>query len=69
MQYHKLRFGFLGNLKVLTCRIFGHRLNNSPELLSCGRCGLLYEECYYPENYYVKAGFVQDDAIGGEIET
>ena len=52
MKYHKFRFRFKKNIKVLICRIFGHRINNNPEFEWCERCGLAYEECYYPKNYY-----------------
>lgn len=52
MKYHKLRFGLKKNLKVLICRIFGHRLNENPENHWCERCGLAYEECYFPKKWY-----------------
>lgn len=50
LRHHRFRFGFLGNLKVLICRIFGHRINNDKNYHSCQRCRLAYEEIY--ENYY-----------------
>ena len=59
MKYHRYRFGLIGNFKVLLCRIFGHRLNNNPGFHWCGRCGLAYEECYYPEDYWVDSGIVK----------
>lgn len=61
MIYHRFRFGFRKNLKVLLCRMVGHRLNEDPKLLSCERCGLAYEEAYYPLDYYVGCGLVKVD--------
>ena len=52
MKHHKFRFGIKGNIKVLFCRIFGHKLNNNPQNLWCERCGLAYEEIYHPSDYY-----------------
>lgn len=52
MIYHDYRFGFVGNIKVLLCKIFSHRLNENPAHVWCGRCGLAYEECYRPKKYY-----------------
>jgi hypothetical protein len=52
MKYHKFRFGLKKNIKVLICRIFGHRINDEPGNEWCQRCGLAYEECYHPINYY-----------------
>ena len=52
MKYHQFRFGFWGNLKVLMCRIVGHRINEDPSHHCCERCGLAYEECYFPKDYY-----------------
>jgi len=59
MIYHRFRFGFKKNLKVLLCRIVGHRLNDDPKFQSCGRCGLAYEECYHPRDYFVESGIVK----------
>ena len=58
MQYHSFRFGFVGNFKVLLCRIFGHRLNEDPSFSWCERCNLCYEECYYPKNYFEESGII-----------
>ena len=51
VNHHKFRFGIKGNFKVLLCRIFGHKLNSEHEHHWCERCGLAYEEIYYPKNY------------------
>jgi hypothetical protein len=42
------------------CRLFGHRLNNDPGHHWCGRCGLAYEEIYYPQDYWTKSGIVKE---------
>ncbi len=52
LKHHRFRFGLIGNLKVLLCRIFGHRVNNDPAGFTCQRCRLAYEEIYYPEDYW-----------------
>ena len=54
MKYHKLRFGLKKNIKIIVCRIFGHRINKNPKHEWCERCGLAYEECYYPLKYYYR---------------
>ena len=58
MQYHRYRFGFIGNIKVLLCKIFGHRLNEDPKYAWCERCNLAYSECYYPKNYAEESGII-----------
>jgi hypothetical protein len=52
MNYHKYRFGLKENIKVLLCKIFGHRLNENPTHFWCERCGLSYESCYHPRKYF-----------------
>lgn len=59
MKYHKYRFGIWKNIKVWFCRTFGHQLNESPKNHWCERCGLAYEECYYPKDWWVESGIVQ----------
>ena len=59
MKYHKFRFGVIGNLKVLLCRTLGHRINENPKYFWCERCGLAYEECYYPKNYFRESGIIK----------
>jgi len=59
MIYHRFRFGWRQNLNVLICRIFGHKLNDDPSNLGCGRCGLAYEECYYPRDYFIESGLIK----------
>ena len=59
MQYHRFRFGLKKNFSVLLCRIFGHRLNEKASYKWCNRCNLCYEECYYPEDYWVESGVVK----------
>jgi hypothetical protein len=59
MIYHRFRFGWRQNLNVLICRIFGHKLNEDSSNSSCGRCGLAYEECYYPRDFYIEAGIIK----------
>ena len=59
MKYHKYRFGLKSNIKNFICRIFGHRLNENPKFHWCGRCGLAYEECYYPDDFWVDSGIVK----------
>lgn len=51
MNYHKFRFGFIGNIMVLLCRLFGHRLNENPSYHWCERCKLDYSEIYYPIDF------------------
>ena len=55
MIYHKLfqikKFGLKQNINIVICRIFGHRINNTPSHQICQRCRLCYEECYYPLDY------------------
>jgi hypothetical protein len=68
MIYHRLRFGWNplkegNNFKVLLCRIFGHRLNEDPSYHWCGRCGLAYEECYFPKNYWEESGIVKKETM------
>lgn len=46
LLHHSFRFGLKGNLRVLLCRIVGHRLNNKKDHGWCGRCRLAYEEIY-----------------------
>jgi hypothetical protein len=48
LKHHKFRFGLIGNLKVLLCRIFGHRVSEDPIGFACERCNLAYEEIYSP---------------------
>lgn len=36
----------------IICRLFGHRINDDHKDLSCGRCGLAYEEIYNGLEYY-----------------
>lgn len=55
MIYHKFnlkRFGLIGNLKILLCKVFGHRVGKTPTVQCCARCGLAYEEIYFPEDYF-----------------
>lgn len=52
MKYHKFRFGLWKNLKVLLCKIVGHRINDDPSNHWCERCGLAYSECYFPIPYW-----------------
>lgn len=52
LKHHAFRFGLIGNLKVLLCRIFGHRVSDDPAGFTCQRCRLAYEEIYYPEDYW-----------------
>ena len=59
MKYHKYRFGLIRNFKVFLCKTFGHRLNEDPSHHWCGRCGLCYEECYFPDDYYIESGIVK----------
>lgn len=59
MIYHRFRFGFKKNINVLLCRVVGHRLNDEPKFHSCGRCGLAYEECYHPRDYFVESGLIK----------
>ena len=61
MIYHKYRFGLLKNIKVFICKKFGHRINENPAYHWCERCGLAYEECYYPLDYFVQSGLVKVD--------
>lgn len=49
MKHHKFRFGIIGNIKVLICRIFGHRLNDNQHYEWCQRCGLAYSEIYHKQ--------------------
>lgn len=60
MIYHKFRFGFKANFKVLICRIFGHRINENPAHHWCERCGLAYEEAYHGigEGYWMESGVI-----------
>jgi len=60
LLYHRFRFGLIGNLKVLTCRIFGHRLNNNPAYHWCERCGMVYEEIYHNigDGYFMESGII-----------
>jgi hypothetical protein len=65
MIYHRFRFGWFpwkkrNNFKVLLCKIFGHRLNENPSHPWCERCGLAYEECYYPRDYYTESGICKE---------
>lgn len=48
LKHHRFRFGLIGNLKVLLCRIFGHRVSDDPTGFACQRCRLAYEEIYSP---------------------
>lgn len=48
LKHHRFRFGLIGNLKVLLCRIFGHRVSDDPTGFTCQRCRLAYEEIYSP---------------------
>jgi hypothetical protein len=64
MRHHKLRFGLKGNIKVIICRIFGHRINNDPRYHWCERCGLAYEECYECGlDYWSLCGVVKDENV------
>lgn len=64
MRYHKLRFGIKGNIKVILCRIFGHRINNDPRYHWCERFGLAYEECYeHGLNYWSLCGVVKKENV------
>jgi hypothetical protein len=62
MQYHKFRFGLKGNIKVFICRIFGHRINENPAYHWCERCGLAYEECYWPKDYFTESGLIKSES-------
>lgn len=35
-------------LKIITCKIFGHRINENPNSKWCERCGLGFDEIYHP---------------------
>lgn len=59
MKYHRFRFGIKGNIKVLICRTFGHRINENPANHWCERCGLAYEECYHHTDYYIESGIIK----------
>jgi len=58
MKYHKFRLKktikktINHNWHTLLCQFFGHRINNNLKHHWCERCGLAYQECYYPEKYY-----------------
>ncbi len=60
LMHHRFRFGIMKNLKVLTCRIFGHRINNKPSQHWCERCGLAYEEIYtnIGHGYFKESGII-----------
>jgi len=60
LLHHYFRFGVIGNVNVLICRIFGHRVNNNPAHSSCERCGLAYQEIYYKkgEGYFIESGII-----------
>ena len=58
MIYHNYKFGLRGNVSVFLCKLFGHRLNEDPKYAWCERCGLCYEECYYPKNYAEESGII-----------
>lgn len=66
MKYHRLwqwrRFGLIGNIKIIICRIVGHRLNENPAHGWCERCGLAYEECYRPLDYFIESGIVKSES-------
>lgn len=47
LMYHHYRFGLRQNIKVATCRLFGHQLNNNVDHKWCQRCGLFYGEIYH----------------------
>lgn len=47
LLYHRYKFGIKGNIKVLLCRTFGHRLSEDKNYECCHRCGLAYSEIYY----------------------
>ena len=59
MQYHRYRLGLKGNIKVWLCKLVGHRINENPADHWCERCGLAYEECYYPDDWWVRSGIVK----------
>lgn len=53
LKHHTFRFGLIGNLKVLLCRIFGHRVLIDEAGLSpahqgdtCPSCGAPDEEAF-----------------------
>jgi hypothetical protein len=53
VNHHKFdlhRFGIIGNLKILLCKLVGHRLNEIEDHSWCGRCGYCYEDIYYKNN-------------------
>jgi hypothetical protein len=49
LMHHHFRFGLKQNIKVATCRIFGHQINNNVEHKWCERCGLFYGEIYHKQ--------------------
>lgn len=61
MHYHTYRFSFRKNIKVAICKIFGHRINDNPAFHWCERCGLAYEECYHPKDWWVESGIVKPE--------
>ena len=58
--HHRFRFGIVGNLKVVNCRMFGHKINNNPAHPWCERCGMVYEEIYQNigEGYFLESGII-----------
>lgn len=64
MIYHRYRFGILKNIKVWFCRTFGHQINDNPSHHWCERCGLAYEECYFPLDYFFESGILPKAQIG-----
>lgn len=53
MKYHNVEItNSLGrNLRIVICRVFGHRINKFPAHHWCDRCNMAYEECYHPLDY------------------
>lgn len=69
MIYHKFRFKSIKeNWNVLICKIFGHRINENPAHHWCERCGLAYEEAYYPLYYYKDAGINNPSTVYVRME-
>jgi len=65
LLYHNYRFGFIGNIRVLFCRLFGHRVSENPKYNNCSRCGLCYEEIYHDvgEGWFMESGIVSKENI------
>lgn len=50
-RFNFARFSLRQNANIAICRIFGHRIGETPTSFRCSRCGLCHEDIYFKSGF------------------